>query len=188
MNQLMRHSRALIRLAVASALLCLCATACAAQGPHRDHLTPAEVELVRDAQTLDKRTDVFIKAAERRLLLLFNPQAAQSKEVQKDKELWGDLPKGTRAELYSDLAGIFDEAITNIDDVAARDENSPLLPKALRKLGAAATRFLAQLAPARASAADTERTQLERALEELQEIIDAANKLPPDPKAKPPKS
>jgi hypothetical protein len=190
MNQLMRNSRTLIKLLLLAALLCGYATTRAnTQGPHRDHLTPAEVELVRDTQALDKRTDVFIKAAERRLLLITDPQAAQSKQVQKDKELWGDLPKGTRAELYSDLAGIFDEAITNIDDVATRDENSPLLPTAVRKLGAAATRFLGQLSPLREGANDTERDQLERAVAELQEIIDAANKLPPETKTKtkPPK-
>jgi hypothetical protein len=190
MKQLMHYCRSLSKLSLCALLVCGCATTRAAtQAAHRDHLTPAEVELVRDTQVLDKRTAVFIKAAERRLLLITDPQAAQSKQVQKDKELWGDLPKGTRAELYSDLAGIFDEAITNIDDVATRDEHSPLLPTALRKLGAAATRFLGQLSPLRDSANDTEREQLERAVAELQEIIDAANKLPPpDPKAKPPKS
>src|SRR5438874_10740190 len=135
MNQAMCHRRSLIKLTLLAALLCCCATARAAtQVSQRDHLTPAEVELVRDAQALDKRTDVFIKAAERRLLLITDPQAAQSKQVQKDKELWGELPKGTRAELYSDLAGILDEAITNIDDVATLNEHSLLLPFALRKL------------------------------------------------------
>ena len=169
------------------AFLLLFASVGAAQGGRRDHLTPAEVELVRDMQAIDKRTDVFIKAADRRLLLLTDPQAAQSKQVQKDKELWGELPKGTRAELLSDLAGIFDEAITNIDDVAARDENSPLLPKALRKLATAADRFLAQLAPLRDAAADAERSAMEKTFGELQEIVEAAKKLPPDPKAKPAK-
>ena len=179
-----RRPRALL---VCAVLLCCAAHASAAQHLRRDHLTPAEVDLVRDTQALDKRTEVFIKAAERRLLLLTEPQAAQSKQVQKDKELWGELPKGARVDLYSDLAGILNEAITNIDDVAARDENSPLLPKALRKLGAAATRFLAQLTPRRESANEAERDALERALGELQEIIEAANKLAPDTKAKPAK-
>ncbi len=167
-----------------------------AQGAQRDHLTPAEVEMVRNMQTLDKRTDVFIKAAERRLLLLTDPQAAQAKQAQmnqakqsqKDKELWGDLPQGTHADLYADLARIFDEAITNIDDVAARDENSPLLPKSLRKLGAAAERFLAQLQPMRAGATNAEQTSLDNTLGELQEIIAAAKKLPPETNAKPAKS
>ena len=180
-----RRPRALLVCGVV--LLGCAAHASAAQHLRRDHLTPAEVDLVRDTQALDKRTEVFIKAAERRLLLLTEPQAAQSKQVQKDKELWGELPKGARVDLYSDLAGILNEAITNIDDVAVRGENSPLLPKALRKLGAAATRFLTQLTPQRESANEAERDALEHALGELQEIIEAANKLPPDTKAKPAK-
>ena len=186
----MKHfnTRPRAMLALAVVLLGCAAPAAIGQGaPRRDHLTPVEVDLVRDTQVLDKRTDVFIKAAERRLLLLTDAQAVQAKQVQKDKELWGELPKGTRADLYSDLAGILNEAITNIDDVAARDESSPLLAKALRKLGAAANRFAAQLAPLRAGATDAERDALERALGELQEITDAAAKLPPDPKAKPAK-
>lgn len=166
-----------------------------AQAAQRDHLTPAEADLVRDAQELDRRTDVFIKAAERRLLLLTDPQAAQAKQAtqakdkkdkdkDKDKDLWGDLPTGTRAQLYGDLAGIFDEAITNIDDVAARNPKSPLLSKSLRKLASAAAHFQTELLAMRARAADEEREPLNNALGELQEIIDAAQKLPAEAEPK----
>lgn len=151
----------------------------------RDHLTALEVEQVRAAQILDKRIDVFIKAAERRLLAMTDPNAGNSKQVQKDVEKWGELPKGTRTELLGDIARILDEAITNIDDVAARDANNRLLPKALRKLAAASTRFIEQLTPMRAQAKDeTEREALETAMEHAQSIILAANKLPPDVKEK----
>jgi hypothetical protein len=151
----------------------------------RDHLTPMEVEQVRAAQILDKRIEVFIKVCERRLLLLTDPQAAMNKQVQKDVEKWGELPTGTRAELFTDLARILDEAITNIDDVAARDMNNRLLGKALRKLSAASTRFISQLTPMRATAKDeTEREALEAALENAEAIIVAANKLPPEVKEK----
>lgn len=151
----------------------------------RDHLTPLESDQVRAAQILDKRIEVFIKVAERRLLLLSDPNAAANKQVQKDVEKWGELPKGTRTELLTDISKILDEAITNIDDVAARDANNRLLPKALRKLAAAANRFVAQLAPMREQTKDkTEREALEAALENAQSIIEAANKLPPDVKEK----
>jgi hypothetical protein len=169
-----------------------------ARAAQRDHLTPAEADLVRDAQALDQRTEVFIKAAERRLLLLTDPQAAQTlqakqqakqaknkdKEKDTDKELWGELPKGTRAELLTDLAGIFDEAITNIDDVASRNAKSSLLPHALKNLAAAAARFRTQLLPMRDAAADDEREALDNALSELQEIIDAGQKLPAETETK----
>jgi hypothetical protein len=151
----------------------------------RDHLTPLEADQVREAQLLDKRIDVFIKAAERRLLVLTDPNAANNKQVQKDLEKWGELPKGTRTELLADLAKILEEAITNIDDVAARDAENRLLPKALRKLAAASTRFAGQLTPMREQAKEeAERDVLEQSLEHIQSILEAANKLPPDVKEK----
>lgn len=149
----------------------------------RDHLTPLEVEQVRAAQLLDKRIEVFIKVAERRLLLLADPQAASSKQMLKETEKWGEPPAGTRAELFTDLAKILDEAITNIDDVAARDASNRLLPKSLRKLAVAANKFIGQLAPMRAQAKDeTERDALEQAMENAQAVIEAANRLPAETK------
>jgi hypothetical protein len=155
------------------------ATAAAA----RDYLTPKEEERVKEAQILDKRIEVFIKVAERRLLALTDPAAASSKQVQKDLDKWGELPKGTRVELMMDISNILDAAVTNIDDVAVRDENNRLLPKALRKLADAATRFQAQLMSMREQIREgQERAALERIMENVQEILGAANKLPPPEK------
>lgn len=147
----------------------------------RDHLTAQEADLVREEQTLDRRTAVFVKAVERRFLVLTDPGGAASKAVQKDLEKWGELPKGTRTELLGDIAKILDEAITNIDDVAGRDDKNPLLPKSLRKLSEASTRFLAQLTPMRAAAqSEDEREAIDQATENAQAIITAAQKLPPE--------
>ncbi len=163
-----------------------------AQGGGRDHLTPQEVDLVRDAQILDQRIEVFIRAAERRFMAINGTTVPASKQAQKDLDKWGELPKGTRAELLDDLAKILDEAITNIDDVSARDEKNVLIPKALRKLSAAATGFLPQLTALNAQAkAEEERAAIAQAVENAQSIVEAANKLPPPStkkKDKPPKS
>lgn len=172
---------------VFSALLCTLfaatlAHAHAAPAPlaSREHLTELEIDRVKEAQAIDKRTEVFIKAAERRLLVITDPNAAASKGVKKDMELWGELPKGTRAELFGDIAKILDEAINNIDDVATRDPDSKLLPIALRKLAEASTKFITQLNPLRESAPNgPERDALESVIENAQSIIEAANKLPP---------
>ena len=148
----------------------------------RDHLTEQEIELVKEAQALDKRVDVFIKAADRRMLVLTSAATdpTNAKQLKKDTELWGDLPKGTRAELIGDIARIFDEAITNIDDVSARDEKNPLLAKALRKLAAAATRIVGQLKPQEEQAKDdSEVNSFDQLVENAESIIQAANKLPP---------
>jgi hypothetical protein len=153
---------------------------CAAQA--RDHLTEQEVELVKEAQALDKRVEVFIKAADRRMLVLTSavPDPKSAKQLKKDSELWGDLPKGTRAELIGDIARIFDEAITNIDDVSSRDEKNPLLAKALRNLAGAATRIVGQLKPLEEQAkGDSETNSFDQLVENAASIIQAASKLPP---------
>jgi hypothetical protein len=104
--------------AVLAILICALFSSLTAQARtalKRDHLTEQEVELVREAQALDKRTDVFIRAAERRLQAINGTSTvASSKQAQKEMDKWGPLPKGTRAELLGDFAKILDEAINNI--------------------------------------------------------------------------
>src|ERR1044072_3630389 len=147
----------------------------------RDHLTQQEVDLVKDAQVLDKRTEVFIKAAERRLLVLNNSAAANAKQLKKDSEKWGELPTGSRAELMSDISKILDEAITNIDDVSSRDENNPLIAKSLRKLGSAVNSIMEQLKPLSTEAkSDAEVASFEMLNEDAQSILEALAKLPPE--------
>ena len=146
----------------------------------RDHLTPQEIDLVKDAQVLDQRTDVFIKAVDRRLLALNGTDGASAKQLKKDSERWGELPTGSRAELIDDIAKILDEAITNIDDVSARDEKNPLIPKALRKLAAETTRIMDQLKVLQTQAkGDAEIASFELLKENADAILQAANKLPP---------
>ena len=149
--------------------------------PKRDHLTPQEADMVRDAQELDKRVDVLIKAAERRMLLLTDPNA--TKAPQKDAELWGEL-RGTRADFLYDVSRILDEAITNIDDTSSRDDRNPLIPKAVRKLAEASSRILTQLAPLRDKVEEgPERLSFEKAIENAESVVEAAGKLPPPVKS-----
>ncbi len=119
-----RTLRRTISILLFSALLstfsaAICARAAAQK---REHLTPEEIEQIRDAQELDKRTAVFVKAAERRLLTITDPAAA-AKQFDQDAEKWGTL-KGTRAQLLSDLARILDEAETNIEDAKGTPPDS----------------------------------------------------------------
>ena len=148
----------------------------------RDHLTQQEVDLVKEAQILDKRIDVFIKAAERRLMVISGgATATNAKQLKKDSEKWGELPTGSRAELVSDIARILDEAITNIDDVSARDERNPLISKSLRKLANSVNTIMAQLKPLSAEAkSDAEIASFELLNEDAQSILEAVNKLPPE--------
>ena len=151
------------------------------QAQSRDHLTQQEVDLVKEAQILDKRIDVFIKAAERRMMVINNSAAANAKQLKKDSERWGELPTGSRAELVSDIARILDEAITNIDDVSSRDERNPLIAKSLRKLAQSVNTMMAQLKPLATEAkTDAEIASFELLHEDAQSILEAATRLPPE--------
>src|SRR5215216_7941869 len=173
-------------LLISSLILCL-GIASHATTLQRDHLTPQEVDLVKEAQALDKRIDVFVRAAERRLMVINNSAAANAKVLKKESEKWGELPTGSRAELVTDIARILDEAITNIDDVSARDERNPLISKSLRKLATAVNTIMGQLKPLSAEAkSDVEIASFEMLNEDAKSILEAANKLPAevDKKAK----
>lgn len=145
----------------------------------RDHLTDAETDMVRFYQELDKRTDVFIKAIDRRFAIINGTTQPSTKKTLKDEPDWGDLPKGSRADLLNDIAGILDEAITNIDDVSRRDEKSPLLSRSLRKLSAASTRYLGILETLKTQIkSDDELSAIDHVADNANQIIEAGKKLP----------
>jgi hypothetical protein len=143
-----------------------------AQTEKRDHLTEQEADLVREFQEIDKRTEVFIKAADRRLLVLTDPNATQKK---KEEETWGPLPKGTKLELLQDYKHILEEAEEKLDDWNNRGGNDKLLPKALNKFKEAATRHIGQLRALAPQLTDKrEQRALAEAIEEA-EIVTRAS-------------
>jgi hypothetical protein len=145
----------------------------------RDHLTDAETDLVRYYQEIDKRTDVFIKAADRRFAIVNGTAQPATKKSDKDEPDWGDVPKGTHAQLLGDIAGILDEAINNIDNVSGRDPKNPLVSRALRKLTNAANGYVQQLNSLKTKTTDAdELAALERINDEAKEIIEASGHLP----------
>lgn len=168
------NKQAPFKIASALALLLFAtATHATAAQAKREHLSPEEVELIRDNQQLDKRTEVFVRAAERRMLAVTNPDEA-ARQAAKDKEKWGEV-QGTRTQLVYDISKILDEAVVNIDDAALHNPESPLLRKSLFKLSEAAARLLPQLSKLReGSQEEAEAAQLDRAIEAAQEILDAA--------------
>jgi hypothetical protein len=151
----------------------------------RDHLTDQETDLVRFYQELDKRMDVFIKAIDRRFAILNGTAQPSTKKPAKkrgeeDEPEWGELPKGTRPELLADIAGILDEAITNLDDVSRRDARNPLISRSLRKLTSAANGYLTQLATLKNQAKDPDEVAaIERVADNANQIIEVGTKLPP---------
>lgn len=159
-------SRHLVDLIFAVCCLSLAVAASAKAQQKRDHLTEQEADWVREMQEIDKRIEVFIKAADRRLLVLTNPAATQTK---KEEEKWGPLPTGTKVELLQDYKHILEEAMEKLDDAYERNKKNELLPKALKKFKEAAERQIAQLrALAPRLTSKKERDALTEAVEEAE--------------------
>ena len=143
----------------------------------RDHLTEQEVELVRDAQQIDERMKVFVKAIDRRWLVINNDNS-QAKQVEKDVNSWGELPTGTRAQLLKDIEKLLDEAISKIDDVASRDLKSDFFPISVHILADGANKFLPQLKVQLDKSTDEkEKGSILGAIEYCNEIIEASGKV-----------
>lgn len=140
------------------------------QAQKRDHLTEQEIDLVREAQEIDLRIQVFVKAADRRLLVLIDPNAVQKK---KEEEVWGPLPKGTRLELLGDYKRILEEAEEKLDDAYERGARNEKIPKALAKFKEGVTKQIAQL---RAFASQLSDPKEQRALAEAVEEAETVTK------------
>lgn len=156
-----------------------------ANAQRRDFLTETEVELVRDAQAIDQRTEVFVKAVDRRFAVIGGNQIApaEDKKSKKEAETWGAPPSGTRLELLTDIKKILAEAIDNIDDVAARQPkpDDKLFPKAVRRLAEAANRFLPELkSDLNKTADEREKGVILSSIEFCEQIIEASAKVPKD--------
>jgi hypothetical protein len=140
----------------------------------RDHLTEAEIEIIRDTQELDLRTKVFVKAAERRFVVLGVLTELKPAKKEKDNSEWGAPPTGTRAELLGDIAKILEEAMNNLDNVWSREPKNPLVPKALKILSDAAARFQSQTASLDSKAAsEKEREAVFQIKRDLENILQA---------------
>ena len=148
-----------------------------AEAQRRDHLTQMEVELVRDAQQIDERMKVFVKAIERRFLVL-NNAAAQNKAIEKDLDQWGELPTGTRQQLLLDIEKLLEESINKIDDVASHDMKSEFFPIAVHILADGAVKFLPQLKSELYKSADEkEKGAILGAIDYCNQIIEASAKV-----------
>lgn len=144
----------------------------------RDHLTGAEIELIRDQQSIDGRMEIYLKAIDRRLMVLNNDQT-NAKQVERDAGKWGELPKGTRAQLLSDIEKILDESISKIDDVAAHDAKNKLIPVAVNILADGVNRLMPELKAQLDKAADQkERGAMLNAVDFCNQIVEASAKVP----------
>jgi len=139
----------------------------------RDHLTEKEDELVREFQEIDKRIEIYVKAADRRILVLATPAATQSK---REEGNWGPLPTGTKLELLQDYKHILEEAEDKLDDLLNRDTVPPGLEKALSKFKEGTSRQISKLrALASQLTEKTEQRALAEAIEEAETVTKASS-------------
>jgi hypothetical protein len=144
----------------------------------RDHLTSEEDMIIREAQEIDARMEVFVKVIDRRFLALTDSKAAESKQAKKDFNKWGELRTGTNEELLFDIQKTLDETIRKIDDVAERDQKNPLFPKAVHILADACRGFIPQLqAFKEKTAVVKEQMFISNSIENCSQIIEASAKV-----------
>jgi hypothetical protein len=159
----------------------------------RDYFTPEEIELIRDAQEIDRRIDVLVRAIDRRFEVL---KAIVGAPVvpKDDKSKWGQLPEGTRAEMLVDIKRILRKAIDDIDTLAERPESAvisatkdpkkakkieDIFPKAVKNLAKAAERYQPVLKAELDKTTDmAEKGSILETIEMCDEIIAAVPKLP----------
>ena len=145
----------------------------------RDNLTYEEIEMIRDMQDLDGRMEIYVKAIDRRLMVLENKTAENAKQIEKDSNKWGELPKGTKAELLSDIRKILDETIDKIDDVSEHDSKNELIPYSLHLLADGVKRFVPELEKIKETTTEPREIGLiNNALDSCSEILEAAAKTP----------
>lgn len=146
----------------------------------RDYLTESEIELIRDAQELDRRIEVLTKAVDRRILVLNN-------QTPKESDKWGAPPTGTHLELFTDIQKILQKAVDDIDDVAGREGGmtNKLFPKAVHKLADAVERIQPQFKTLYDQITnEKERGSILNSIDLCNQIREAAQKIPKETKKK----
>jgi len=146
-----------------------------ADAQRRDYLTEAEIELVRDNQEIDLRIGILTKAIERRFAVINNKPV-------KESEKWGEAPKGTRLQLLIDIEKLLGKAIDDLNQVAERNKENKLFPKAVHKLADSCTEYLPQFKSFLGTVKDEkERGSLLGSIESCSQVIEAASNVPKEP-------
>jgi len=155
-----------------------------AHAQRRDYLTDAEIEIVRNNQEVDTRIAVLTHMIDRRFAVLGIPTGG-AKPKKSDDE-WGEEPKGSRTELFTDIKQLLEKAIDDIDNLAARmpektkeeKKGVNVFNKAVRDLAASANRWLPPLKKEYEGAKDDKTRGVTAAsIEFCEQIIEATSKL-----------
>ncbi len=151
-------------------LLALAVSGFIAHQRRDDALNEREIERIREAQEIDRRAEVFLKLATRRLDAL----EGRPDQPQRKREDWGDPPSGTPRQLLLAYARILEELADKIDAVAeAKGEQDPKLRKALTRIRYDLESHLTRLE--RLSVADEDLAARRAALQMARMLLDGAS-------------
>ena len=161
------------------------ASAAATFGQRGDDMTPAEQDVVRNNQDIDARIAVLTYMIDRRFLAM-GVSVKPNKPALAPEDDWGPEPKGTKAELLTDIRHLLEKAVDDIDNLSghlpdkAKEERKGvnLFNKAVKSLDASAKRWLPILKK-EFEAANDEQTNAATAtaLDLCDQIIEATAKL-----------
>ena len=180
------------RTVVFAAVALLAMTAAAEAQKRRDFMTSNEIEVIRDAQDIDERIEMLTRMIDRRFFVLKVPVAGW-KDAGKVSETWGDLPEGTRPQLFGDIYQLLQKAVDDIDNLAAHPDSAPVRDKgdkkakkdpgrfgvAVRSLAAAAERYsTAFRAEIDKTDVEMEKGPLLNSIALCDQIIEASSRLP----------
>ncbi|HMG34741.1 MAG TPA: hypothetical protein VKM94_12450 [Blastocatellia bacterium] len=155
-----------------------------------DYLTEEEDDHVRQAQSPDERTKVFMKIADRRITLITGPptplpatSGKDAKDTKQDKKSqkkaeeeereWGTLPSLSHTDLLRHYARAIDECVAKLEDAYERNPKAAALMRALTILRDSTERQLARLHPLASSITDDAET---KALATAIDSAESANK------------
>jgi hypothetical protein len=148
-------------------------------------MTPAEQDVVRNNQDIDARIAVLTYMIDRRFLVM-GISVKPSKPALGPEDDWGPEPKGTKAELLTDIRHLLEKAVDDIDNLSghlpdkAKEERKGvnLFNKAVKSLDSSAKRWLPILKK-EFEASNDEQTNAATgtAVDLCDQIIEAASKL-----------
>lgn len=167
-----------------------------ASAQRRDFMTEPEVEIIRDAQDIDTRIEVLARMIDRRFAVL-GIGVNGWKDSKKESDVWGELPKGTRLDLFSDIKKLLQKAVDDIDNLSSHPDSAPIRDKgdkrikkdperfnnAVRSLGNSAGRYLAPLkTELNKTSVEIEKGPILDSIDLCDQIIEAVGKLPVETK------
>ena len=157
----------------------------AAYSQRGDYKSREEQDVVRNNQDVDARIAVLTYMIDRRFIAMGIAVKANKPAIDPEDD-WGPEPKGTKAELLTDIRHLLEKAIDDIDNLSghlpekAKEERKGvnLFNKAVKSLDASAKKWLPILKKEFENANDEQtNAATATAIDFCEQIIDAASKL-----------